>query len=189
MKDILIFGVPRAGKTTLSKLLIRELENYHIFSIDAIRNGFGDIFPKLEINDREGKNNQVTLPKYVARLLYWQHKEIENQRYIVEGCQVLPDKAKEIFDLENSIVIYLGHGTLSPEEILKNIRKHDSSEEYSYTRSDEAMLNQSRKYYEKDKEIREKCKEYGFLYVDTSTNRKEKLHELVKYLKESESAL
>lgn len=49
MKDILIFGVPRAGKTTLSKLLIKELEN--------------------------------------------------------------------------SIVIYLGHETLSPEEILKNIRK------------------------------------------------------------------
>ena len=51
MKDILIFGAPRVGKTTLSKLLVEELENYHIFSIDAIRNAFGDIFPELEIND------------------------------------------------------------------------------------------------------------------------------------------
>lgn len=52
MKDILIFGVPRAGKTTLAKLLAEKLENYHVFSIDAIINAFGDIFPKLEINDR-----------------------------------------------------------------------------------------------------------------------------------------
>lgn len=115
MKDILIFGVPRAGKTTLSKLLIEELRDYHIFSIDAIRNAFGDIFPELEINDKGGKNNEIILPNYVSRLLYWQHDELRNkQGYIIEGCQVLPDKVKEVFDLENSIVIYLGSWNIMP---------------------------------------------------------------------------
>lgn len=184
MKDILIFGVPRAGKTTLSKLLIEELRDYHIFSIDAIRNAFGDIFPELEINDKGGKNNEIILPNYVSRLLYWQHDELRNkQGYIIEGCQVLPDKVKEVFDLENSIVIYLGHGTLCPEDILKNIRKYDTPEEYSYKRDDETMLKQCREYYEIEKINIAKCKKYGFIYVDTSTNRKEVLRKLVNQIK------
>ncbi len=184
MKDILIFGVPRVGKTTLSKLLIEELRDYHIFSIDAIRNAFGDIFPELEINDKGGKNNEIILPNYVSRLLYWQHDELRNkQGYIIEGCQVLPDKVKEVFDLENSIVIYLGHGTLCLEDIWKNIRKYDTPEEYSYKRDDETMLKQCREYYEIEKMNIAKCKKYGFIYVDTSTNRKEVLRKLVNQIK------
>lgn len=184
MKDILIFGVPRAGKSTLSRLLQEELENYQVFTIDAIRNAFGDIFPKLEINDHGGKNNETTLPNYVSRLLYWHHKlQKDKKGYIVEGCQVLPDKVKEVFDLENSIVIYLGHGKLLPKEILKNIRKYDTPDEYSYTRDDDRMLKQCRKYYELEQMIISKCKEYGFIYVDTSTNRKEVLDELINKLK------
>ncbi len=184
MKDILIFGVPRAGKTSLSRLLENELEEYEIFSIDAIRNAFGDIFPELEINDRNGKNNNTLLPNYVSKLLYWHHKILKNNHgYIVEGCQVFPDKVKEVFDTEKSIVIYLGHGKLKPEEILKNIRKYDTPDEYSYERSDELMLQQCMKYYELEQIIAKKCKEYGYIYIDTSTNREEVFHKLVNQLK------
>lgn len=184
MKDILIFGVPRAGKTSLSRLLVNELDNYEIFSIDAIRNAFGDIFPELEINDGNGKNNYTLLPNYVSKLLHWHHKILKNNLgYIVEGCQVFPDKVKEVFDVENSIVIYLGHGKLQPEEILKNIRKYDTPEEYSYKRSDESMLQQCEKYYELEQTIALKCKEYDFIYVDTSNNREEVLHKLIDQLR------
>lgn len=127
----------------------------------------------------DGKNNETILPNYVAKLLYWHHEELKDkQGYIIEGCQVLPDKVKEIFDLENSIVIYLGHGNLLPEEILRNIRKYDMPNEYSYQRTDEVMLEQCRDYYEIEKMIALKCKEYGFMYVDTSVNREKVLYEL-----------
>lgn len=71
MKNIVIAGVPRAGKTTLATLLAKELENYHILSLDCIRNAFDDIFPQLDINPREGKNTFKDLPKFISRLLYF----------------------------------------------------------------------------------------------------------------------
>lgn len=56
MKNILISGVPRSGKTTLSIMLANSLKNYHIISLDCVRNSFDDVFPQLDINPRGGKN-------------------------------------------------------------------------------------------------------------------------------------
>lgn len=66
---------------------------------------------------------------------------------------------------------------------MKNIRKYDTPEEYSYKRDDETMLKQCREYYEIEKINIAKCKKYGFIYVDTSTNRKEVLRKLVNQIK------
>lgn len=109
MKDIIIAGVPRTGKSTLAKMLAEELENYHLINLDAVRNGFGDIFPELNINDKGGKSNTTEFPKFISRMIYWNRKILKNRfNYIIEGCQILPDTAKELFD--DCIIIYLGHG-------------------------------------------------------------------------------
>lgn len=181
MKDIFIFGVPRSGKTTLSNMLIKKLYNYQILSIDAIRNSFGDIFPELEINDQGGKNNEILLPNYITRLLYWNHRILRNsQGYIVEGCQILPDKAKEVLDLNNSIVIYLGHGSLLPEQIVSNIRKYDTPRDYSYKESDNILLRNCKEDYKLNKIIMKKCEEYDFKYIDTSINREKVLYDTMQ---------
>ena len=182
MKNIVIAGVPRAGKTTLATLLAKELENYHILSLDCIRNAFDDIFPQLDINPREGKNTFKDLPKFISRLLHYNKTELHNQfHYIIEGTEILPDMAKEIFN--DCIVIFLGHGEIDSKQILDNIRRYDTPDEYSYTRDDEMMLKSITKHIKIDKEIREKCKEYGYRYEDTSIDRMSKLNELVKELK------
>ena len=182
MKNILIAGVPRAGKTTLTILLAKELRNYHILSLDCIRNAFDDIFPQLEINPRGGKNNFTDLPEFVSRMIYYNKRDLNNQfHYIIEGSQILPDTVKELYN--DCIVIFLGHGEAEPQQILDNIRKYDTPNQYSYKRNDETMLKSIIKHVKIDDEIREKCRKYGFRYVDTSSNRIEKLKELVKELK------
>lgn len=182
MKNILIAGVPRAGKTTLTISLAKELRNYHILSLDCIRNAFDDIFPQLEINPRGGKNNFTDLPEFVSRMIYYNKRDLNNQfHYIIEGSQILPDTVKELYN--DCIVIFLGHGETEPQQILDNIRKYDTPNQYSYKRNDETMLKSIIKHVKIDDEIREKCREYGFRYVDTSSNRIEKLKELVEELK------
>ena len=182
MKNILIAGVPRSGKTTLSMLLANELKNYHIISLDCIRNALDDIFPQLEINPRDGKNNFTELPKLVSRILYYNKRDLRNKiNYIIEGTQILPDTAKELFN--DCIVIFLGHGNMKPEQILDNIRKYDTPEEYSYSRDDETMMKSIIKHIKIDHEIEQKCKLYGFNYIDTSSNRAEKLNKLVEEVK------
>lgn len=184
MKNILIAGVPRAGKTTLAKMLADELENYNLITLDAVRNGFGDVFPELDINDRDGKNNTIEFPKFVSRMIYWNEKILKSHyNYIIEGCQILPDIAENLFP--DSIIIYLGLGNKGPEEILQNIRKNDTPDEYSYHRSDERMLNSINRNIKLDKYIREKCELYKIKYIDTFDNRENKLKNITDEIKNS----
>ena len=182
MKNILIAGVPRSGKTTLSMLLANELKNYHIISLDCIRNALDDTFPlQLEINPRGGKNNFTELPKFVSRILYYNKRDLRNKiNYIIEGTQILPDTAKELFN--DCIVIFLGHGNMKPEQILDNIRKYDTPEEYSYSRDDKTMMKSINKHIKIDYAIEQKCKLYGFQYFDTSKNREQVLKKILKYI-------
>ena len=48
MKNIVIFGCPRAGKTTISKRLNEELK-YNIISIDSIVTAFQGVYPEIQI--------------------------------------------------------------------------------------------------------------------------------------------
>ena len=40
MKSIYICGIPRSGKTTLTKKIKEKYPNYNLFSFEAIRNAF-----------------------------------------------------------------------------------------------------------------------------------------------------
>lgn len=182
MNNILISGVPRSGKTTLAMMLAKELPNYHIISLDCLRNSFDDIFPELNINPRGGENCFVDFPRFISRVLYWNKKDLKGQfNYIIEGTQILPDIAKELFN--DCEIIYLGHGDLNSDEILSNIRKYDTPDTYSYKRNDATMLKSIEKHRNIDYDIQEKCKSYAFKYIDTSFNRMQKLKALVSEIK------
>ena len=46
MKNIYIIGVPRTGKSTLSKLIKAKYPEFNIVSFEAVRNGFIKAFPE-----------------------------------------------------------------------------------------------------------------------------------------------
>lgn len=48
MKNIIIIGRPRSGKSTLADI-ISEKYNYQIIRTDCVRAAFKDVFPELNI--------------------------------------------------------------------------------------------------------------------------------------------
>lgn len=179
MKDILILGMPRTGKTTLAGKLRRKLFNYDVISCDCIRDMIKDSFPQLGIGRGKAQQNRETLPYCISRLLKYNKKRSNIEvGFIVEGAQILPDDTNRLF--KNSIIIFLGYGQKSADEILENIRKNDTIKEYTYKRSDERILKELNNNIIIDKMIQEKCKIYHYLYIDTTENREEKLNKIVE---------
>lgn len=193
MKNIFILGVPRTGKSTLSKMLIKELNAYSIIKLDALRNAFDDTFPELEINNRRGKGMKEDFPRFISNLINRDNTLVKNEHatiyeeelgYIIEGDSILPSIFHEFFEQKNVIVVFLGNGDLSKEEIFQNIRKHDTIKDYSYYRSDERVMESCVRAVEKNKTIQKECKRYNYPYYNTSKDREEVLNQIKEDIKE-----
>lgn len=55
MKNILILGPPRSGKTTLAAMIVNEVPGYSVISTDVLRDGIYEGFFK-KLPKKEKKN-------------------------------------------------------------------------------------------------------------------------------------
>ena len=68
MKNLVILGASRAGKTTLAREINKKYPNYHILSGDSIRNAFQETLPQNEINKYDGKGMREDFSRFSAYL-------------------------------------------------------------------------------------------------------------------------
>ncbi len=176
MKNIAIFGSSRSGKSTLSKMIVKKFPNYQIYIGDDIRSAFADVFPSLNINSSGGSGMVNDFPKYLSDLFYRSIKRnSEEFGYIVETCDITPKKAKELFNRENTILLFLGTPHQTIEQHFDEIRKYQTERDWTYDRSDEHILEHSKHWILKSQEYEKECRELNIWYVDTSFNRQEVL--------------
>lgn len=180
-KNILIFGEPRSGKSTLTDMIFKKF-GYQIIRSDSEREAFKKIFPKLKIDEYTACSNKK-FQCFIKELMLSYQEEGRNKIGIVlEGCDTSVEDCNEIFNDGNNIIIYLGPINTTPEDLAKNIKENDSEFDWSRNLSIEELIELSKKYIDRAKKYKEQCQKYGFLFADTSKNRKQVLEQLLKDL-------
>ncbi len=97
MKNIIICGPPRAGKSTLARKISEEL-NYFVFSVDKLVAIMGEAYPQLDIRlawDREKTTENLApflghfLGMFASAdgrgLLPYSHGAVTGNRFVLEG--------------------------------------------------------------------------------------------------------
>ena len=173
MKNILLFGVARSGKSTLAKKILKEYPNYKIMDLDSLLDTFSKTLPEANVGYLYDKVKENRIAKFTGCLLNEQVSRYgrDSIYYIIEGDSILPEDIKENFDLENTIVIFLGHNKLTPEEILNNCRKYDSNTEWTSRWKDNKLIKHAKWQLKIGKKIEKQCQKYNYMFVDTSKNR------------------
>lgn len=182
MKNIFIIGLPRTGKTTLSEMISKQIPNYHIINIDAIREAFFEVMPQ-EINYKEKIGMKDKFPEFLSS--YVAHENEWNKgkfAYIIEGYDLWPETIAKYFD--DYLIYALYYDNVTPESVLKEIRKYDQKEDWSYDKDDEYMLDFLRRYTNRIHMYKQECQKYNIKLFDTSKNRKEILTDIVNEIKE-----
>lgn len=175
MKNIAIFGSSRSGKSTLSKMLSKKYPNYHIIIGDDIRGAFKDALPQCEINSTGGKGMIDDFPRFLSALFHRCFKRNnDNFYYIVDSCDITPQKAKELLN-NNTILLFLGTPSITAEEHFNEIRKYQTEKDWTFNRSDEELVEHCKHWIGKSIEFAEECKKLDIWFVDTSKNREEVL--------------
>lgn len=181
MKNIIILGAARAGKTTLAQILHNKY-NYSIISIDSFVSALRDSFPELGITHSNTENKFKILPPFVFSYMKKIINEYPNENFVMEGWHVLPNEISKLFCGLDVKIICLGYTEISCNEVFKLIRENEKVNSYTKNMSDESVKKLISKHIEYSKMLKEQCKKNNIEYFDTSFKREEVLKKVIKYL-------
>lgn len=179
MKNIYIIGVPRTGKTTFSKLLKSKYPVMNVISFEALRNGFIKTLPELNMGNRNSKARKEILPDFLVEFAKW-NSTISNFGSIIEGdfCDI-----KTLKELTNEdVIICLGFGKKSLDEVIDGIKAHDKADDYTKEWSLEKLKNHFYDIVEKDEENYNFCNDHNIPYFDTFDNREEVFSNILNFI-------
>ena len=180
-RNLVIIGASRAGKSTLSKMIAQEYDNYHILSGDSIRWAFNEVFPEMEINAFEGKGMNGEFQRFCASL--FKNIAKRNQKdfhYILETCDLPISMAVELFNIKNTDIVCLGYPNLIPEEALENYRMFEELGDWTVDQTDDELLKHADKWIRKSRQYEQECYKYNIQFINTSYFRTIKLKYFVQ---------
>lgn len=192
MKNILIIGVARTGKTTLSKMVKQKYNEYNLIHSDSIIWGIIRGEGKEEYYTKNiDKRKEYVHSETMQNILIETFKSLikaDNEKYgiIFETGQLEPKYLSELLKNESVYCICLGHGDLDEHQIKELCRKHDTETDWTSKMNDEQLEINCKKWTGKNKILKDQCKKYNIEYFDTSNNRREVLENILnKIVKEN----
>jgi len=187
--NIIIAGVPRAGKSTMSNALSRKFAYQHL-SMDAIIGGIETVFPELGIKWWPCESDDINIlniaSEKTALIIKSMLKTAEYDEFepgmVVDVAQIFPEHfIKHLSDKDCEIVYFLT-ANVTAEERFAIHRKHDTEKDYSSKFTDARMLYHCKHVVERSKLLKEQCIKYNLPYFETAKNRQKAFDECMKLL-------
>ena len=201
MKNIIIVGPSRAGKTTLAKKINEEL-NYFVISIDKLVSTFEGAYPQLEIKlnwNREKTTDNLApfighfLGAFssghgVAYELNLRAHAVKGNKFVLEGVYFNFEKISSILKMygieelkDNFLLIGLVQNNKTADEFVRDFKKYDTADDWTYGLTDDEL----REYAIQDaipfsRSMTDHLVKYGFTVYDTSSEREQVLDKIVE---------
>ena len=203
MKNIIIAGPSRAGKSTLARKINEEL-NYFVISVDKLVATFQGAYPQLNIklnwNRRKTTDNLAPFLGHflgafssshgVAYELNLRAHAVKGNRFVLEGGhfnfeKILPIlKMYEIEELkDNFFLIGLVQNKKTADEFSNDFRKYDTEDDWTYSLDDDDLREVSQEAIPFSRCMTDHLVKYGFTIYDTSTEREQVFDKIVEDIK------
>lgn len=176
-KHIIIAGPPRAGKSTIAKLLVQTYPYQHI-SMDSIIAGIERIFPETGI-DSDAEDDAERNVRYISkRIAQFIQAMIDSGEYdecpygmVIDVCQLLPEDYVRYIDPAACEIYYFITSDVSPAERLEILNANDTPDDYSYGESDEKKQRRCGEIVALSRTMKKQCEQYGLPYYETARSR------------------
>lgn len=171
--NVYIIGVPTAGKSTLAKMIKKQLPQFNVVSFEAVRNGFLKAQPELDMGNRQSTARKEILPQFVVEFAEW-NERMTGQPTLVEGSFA---SVREVASLvrKEDLVICLSYGGMSLGDVAKQAIQMAGPESYLYGRTEAEFGEHFYDLAETDRENMEFCEKNQIPYFVTANGREEVL--------------
>ncbi len=194
MKNLIILGVPRAGKSTLTKYVVNQMIQEGIpvtlMSGDALIGGltaqragliwhifvrpWRHIFPFIKRTSKKSLHNNCR--RFITRFFNETSSEFP---IIFEGAHITPAQATKMFDQKHCKIVVVGYPNATPEDKIADIRKFDKNNT-AISAQDDASLRKTVMNLIKISKQYEQESMGKFVFLDTSKNYQETLKNFAK---------
>lgn len=188
MKHLIVAGVPRAGKSTLSRRIAKEFGWQHV-SMDSIIAGFEQCFPETGVDTgiavNAGKSSMEILRIISGKMAPFlrattseDEYDRENGPMVIDVYQLLPEDYVNFIDPKRCDILYLVTGDITPEERFVIQKKYDTPKDYTYYQTEEELREGAVYLVEQSRLVKEQCERYGLSCFETARCR-EKVFETI----------
>ena len=202
MKNIIIAGPSRSGKSTLARKINEEL-NYFIISADKLVAAFQGAYPQLDIRlawDRERTTDNIapflghflgTFSSADGRgLLPYSHGAVKGNRFVLEGgyfnfekiLSILQEYGIEKLE-DNFLLIGLVQSNKTVDDFVSDFKKYDTDADWTYNFSDDDLRNISEDAISFSRYMSDCLAKYGFTIYDTSIERERVFDQILEDIK------
>jgi hypothetical protein len=202
MKNIIIAGPSRAGKSTLARKINEEL-NFFVISVDKLVAVFQGAYPQLNIKlnwnrEKTTENLAPFLGHYLGMLsstdgrglLPYSHGVVTGNKFVLEGGYFDFDKISPILKMyeieevkDNFILVGLVQNNKTVEEFINDFKKYDTEDDWTYNLSDDDLREIAEDAISFNRAMSDHLVKYGFTIYDTSKDRERILDQIVKDIK------
>lgn len=203
MKNIIIAGPSRAGKSTLAKKINEEM-NHFVISTDKLVAMFQGAYPQLNIrlswNRKKTTDNLAPFLGHflgafssshgVSYELNLRAHAVKGNKFVLEGAYFNFDKILPIlkmYDIEELkdkfILIGLVQNKKTAIEFYDDFRKYDTEDDWTYSLDDDDLLSVSQEAITFSQSMTEHLVKYGFTIYDSSTEREQVYDKIIEDIK------
>ncbi len=203
MKNIIIAGPSRAGKTTLAKRLSEEL-GFFVISLDKLVATFEGAYPQLDIRlnwDREKTTENLApfLGHFLGAFssdtgsaygLNLPAHAVKGNRFVLEGGYFNFDKITPILKMygidelkDRFILIGLVQNKKTADEFFNDFRKYDTEDDWTYALNDENLRGVGEEAVTFSRTMTDHLVKHGFTIYDTSTKREQVFDNIIDDIK------
>lgn len=181
-RNIIIAGVPRAGKTTVCSYLAKTLKFQHI-AMDAIIISLEKAFPETGVKHTDCWDFISTSKKwinFIKELTVNCNYDKLDYKIVFDMYHITPKDYIENINKETCDIYFLGYPNISIEDKFKQIRRFDTKYDWTSKTDDNIVKKHIHDYIEISKWLQSECEKYKIPFIDVSTERDEKLKNLVR---------
>lgn len=184
--NIIIAGVPRAGKSTAAHMLSQMYGHQHI-SMDSVIAGFEKCFPETGVSTEQGLSSMDTLRVISGRMAPFIRAMLDSGEYdefepgmVIDMYQLLPEDYDRYLSGTGCGIVYLITSDVTPEERFLIQKKYDTPKDYTFGKPDEELKENAEDIVEQSILMREQCERLGLKYYETARDREEVLRRFMK---------
>ena len=185
--NIIIAGVPRAGKSTLAHLLASRYGYQHI-SMDSIIAGFEKCFPETGVSTYQGLSSMDTLRVISGKMAPFVRAMLDSAEYdefepgmVLDMYQLLPEDYDRCIRGANCEIAYLITSDVTPEERYMIQKQYDTEKDYTFYKPDEELREGANYIVEQSILMKAQCEQYGLPYFETAREREQAM---LRFLRE-----